>query len=336
MTSEEWEGAAAPGEVLVGVAGCGVCHTDLGFLYEGVPTRHPFPLVLGHEISGVVVEAGRGAEEWVGRPVVVPAVIPCGDCAACREGLGSICARQIFPGNDVDGGFATHVRLPARGLCAVPDLKDRRVNPRGLELASLAVIADAVSTPYQAILRSGLGRGDLAVFVGVGGVGGFGVQIAAALGALVAAIDVSEERLALMSRHGAGLVLNADRIEFKELRGSVAAFARRHDIPTWRQRIFETSGTPQGQATAFGLLGPGGYLSVVGFTPRKIEVRLSNLMALDATTRGNWGCLPSTIPPCSTSSCRDRWRSSRSSSGGPCPPSMRLSRRSTSARRRAA
>lgn len=296
MALEERDESPLPGEVLVEVAGCGVCHTDLGFYYDGVPTRKGFPLVLGHEISGTVVEAGKGADDWADRRVVVPAVIPCGECPACRDGRGSICPRQVFPGSDVHGGFATHVRVPARGLCRVPDLGDRSVNPRGLRLAALSVIADAVSTPYQAIHRSGLGRGDLAVFVGVGGVGGFGVQIAAARGAEVVAIDVSNERLALLSAHGAGLTFNAERAEFKEMRDAVRAFAAQRGIPSWRQKIFETSGTPQGQATAFGLLGQGGYLSVVGFTARKVELRLSNLMAFDAAAQGNWGCLPEHYP----------------------------------------
>ena len=61
-------------------------------------------------------------------------------------------------------------------------------------------------------------------------------------------------------------------------------------------KIFEMSGTPSGQTTAFGLLDHGGYLGVVGFTPKTVEVRLSNLMALDATARGNWGCPPEQYP----------------------------------------
>jgi len=296
MQREDREAQPAAGEVLVEVAGCGVCHTDLGFLYDGVPTRHPLPLTLGHEISGRVVEAGTGARDWIGREVVVPAVIPCGDCAACADGEGAICPAQIFPGNDVHGGFATHVVVPARGLCPVPDLRDRARNPHGLDLASLSVVADAVSTPYQAILRAGVRDGDLAVFVGAGGVGGFGVQIAAARGAHVVAIDVDAARLAQASQHGAALALDAQRHDFKALKQAVRAFAREHDVPSWRQRVFETSGTPAGQGTAFGLLERGGYLAVVGFTPAKVELRLSNLMALDATARGNWGCLPEHYP----------------------------------------
>ena len=66
------------GEVIVEVAGCGVCHTDVGFAFDGVLTRAPLPLTLGHEISGRIVAAGEGATKWEGRNVIVPAVIPCG------------------------------------------------------------------------------------------------------------------------------------------------------------------------------------------------------------------------------------------------------------------
>lgn len=296
MVEEARDQEAGPGEVLIEVAGCGVCHTDLGFMYDGVPTRHALPLALGHEVSGRVVEAGAGAEHWLGRSVVVPAVIPCGECPACAAGRGSICRRQVFPGNDVHGGFATHLCVPARGLCPVPDLSDRRVNPLGIDLASLSVIADAVSTPYQAIVRSQLGAGDLAVFVGVGGVGGFGVQVAAARGARVIAIDVDDARLQRVAGHGAMLSLNAARLPSKELRATVREVAKREQLPSWRHKIFETSGTPAGQSTAFGLLGPGAYLSVVGYTPRTVEVCLSHLMAFDAVVQGNWGCLPEHYP----------------------------------------
>lgn len=290
------EEAAGAGEVIVQVAGCGVCHTDLAFFYDGVPTRRGFPLTLGHEISGIVTGAGAGAESWLGRAVVVPAVLPCGDCPACRAGRGQICPAQIFPGSDVHGGFASHARLPARGLCPVPDLADRGANPSGLTLAELAVVADAISTPYQAVVRSGLAAGDLAVFVGAGGVGGFGVQVAAALGATVVAIDVSDDRLARIAGHGAALTINPAAVDARELRKRIKALAESRGVPTWRTKIFETSGTPAGQSTAFALLGHGAYLSVIGYTTQAVELRFSNLMAFDATAQGNWGCLPMHYP----------------------------------------
>jgi len=296
MVEQERAATAGPGEVAVEVAGCGVCHTDLGYYYDGVPTRHPFPLTLGHEISGTVVEAGDGAGDWLGKRVVVPAVIPCGDCPACNAGRGAVCPQQIFPGNDVHGGFATHAVVPSRGLCSVPDLEDDTSNPHGIDLAALSVIADAVSTPYQALENAAVAAGDLAIFIGAGGVGGFGIQLAAARGAHVIAIDVDSERLELLSRHGASLTLRADELGFKEIRNAVRAFAKEREAPSWRWKILETSGTPAGQSTAFGLVGHGGYLAVVGFTPKKLELRLSNLMAFDATARGTWGCLPEHYP----------------------------------------
>ena len=296
MRLVERDETPGPEDAMVAVAGCGVCHTDLGFYYEGVPTRHGFPLVLGHEIAGYVVDAGAEARGWIGRRVVVPAVIPCGRCGACDAGRGGICPDQVFPGSDVHGGFATHVRVPAHGLCAVPDLEDPAVNPSGLGLADLAVIADAVSTPYQAVLRSGAGPGWLAVFVGVGGVGGFGVQIARARGAVVVAVDVDDDRLEAASRCGASLAVRADLLDAKGLRARIRAFAREHDVPSWRQAIFETSGTPAGQTTAFSLLGKGAYLSVVGYTAKRVELHLSSVMAFDATVQGNWACLPEHYP----------------------------------------
>jgi 6-hydroxycyclohex-1-ene-1-carbonyl-CoA dehydrogenase len=280
-----------PDEVVVEVAGCGICHTDVGFAYDGVPTRHTLPLILGHEISGRVVAAGEQARAWMGRSIIVPAVIPCGTCAACVANLPTICRQQFMPGNDGDGGFATHVKVPARGLCQVPVRL-----PDGITLRTLSVIADAVTTPFEAIRRSGLCPNDVAVIVGAGGVGGFGVQIAASRGAAVVAIDVDQARLHLAAQHGAGLVLDASGTEPKALRSAVRDFVKKSGRMSIGLKIFEMSGTPAGQLTAFGLLDHGGYLAVVGFTPNPIEVRLSNLMAFDATARGNWGCPPDQYP----------------------------------------
>jgi 6-hydroxycyclohex-1-ene-1-carbonyl-CoA dehydrogenase len=278
-------------EVIVEVAGCGVCHTDVGFASAGVRTRHPLPLILGHEISGHVLATGDGAEKWQDRSVIVPAVIPCEDCPSCAAGRPTICRRQFMPGNDGDGGFATHVRVPARGLCPVPDDL-----PEGITLATLGVVADAVSTPFEALRRAQLTAGDVAVFVGAGGIGGFGVQIAKALGATVVAVDVQPSRLELVERHGASLALDATDTDPRELKKTVRSFARESNPGGTGLKIFETSGTPAGQSLAFSLLDHGGYLGVVGFTPKKIELRLSNLMAFDATARGNWGCAPEYYP----------------------------------------
>jgi 6-hydroxycyclohex-1-ene-1-carbonyl-CoA dehydrogenase len=282
-----------PGAVLVEVAGCGVCHTDLGYLYDGVRTNQPLPLALGHEISGRVVQAGAGAQQWMGRAVIVPAVIPCGECDACRRGKGTICPEQKMPGNDIHGGFATHVAVPARGLCAVDEA---RLASAGLALADLAVVADAVTTPYQAVVQAGVGQGDLAVVVGVGGVGSYCAQIAAAMGAQVVAIDVDAAKRDALIGHGVALGLDPRALDAKALKKEVADFARRNGLRNREWHIFECSGTAAGQATAFALLVHGATLAVVGFTLAKVEVRLSNLMAFHARALGNWGCPPELYP----------------------------------------
>jgi 6-hydroxycyclohex-1-ene-1-carbonyl-CoA dehydrogenase len=292
--------ALAADDVLVRVAGCGVCHTDLGFLYNGVRTRHPLPLILGHEISGTVEDAGSRHRALVGRAVVVPAVLPCGECAVCRGGHATICAAQIMPGNDRDGGFATHVILPGRFLCPVPGAASDPDGPLGktpgLTLRHLAIVADAVSTAYQAVKRSGVREGGLAVVVGLGGVGTFAAQVAADSGAAVVCLDVDPRRREAAAGTGVGLALDPRELAGKELRARVAEFARSRGAPATGWAILECSGTSAGQQTAFGLLVHGATLMVVGFTLEAVSLRLSNLMAFDARALGNWGCAPELYP----------------------------------------
>jgi 6-hydroxycyclohex-1-ene-1-carbonyl-CoA dehydrogenase len=281
---------AEPGvaEVVVHIAGCGVCHTDLGYLYDGVRTNHPLPLTLGHEISGRVVAAGERAAGWTGKAVIIPAVLPCGECDVCARGLSTICRSQKMPGNDIHGGFASHIVVPVRGLCEVDEA---RLAKAGLSLPDVSIVADALTTPYQAVRRSGVGPGSLAIVVGAGGVGGYCVQIAKAFGATVVAIDVDPRKLEAIDG-AAALTLDARAHDGKALKGAVAAFAKSQGLRGTEWSIFECSGTAAGQLTAYGLLVHGATLSVVGFTMDKIEVRLSNLMAFDARAIGNWGCPP--------------------------------------------
>ncbi|MDH3545867.1 MAG: 6-hydroxycyclohex-1-ene-1-carbonyl-CoA dehydrogenase [Gammaproteobacteria bacterium] len=281
------------GEVLVAVAGCGVCHTDLGFCYDGIRTRHPLPLTLGHEISGRVVDTGDGARVWQDKSVIIPAVISCGQCELCAEGNGTICRQQQSPGIDMHGGFATHVTVPAAGLCEVDT---KRLAAIDMELADASVVADALTTPYQAVVQAEVEPGDLAIVIGVGGVGGYAVQLAKAKGATVVAVDVDPAKLKQCGEYGASTVFDAREVNGRELRKAIQQFAKEHEIRQTRWKIFECSGTAAGQANAFGLLTFGACLSVVGFTMDKIEIRLSNLMAFHARALGNWGCLTEYYP----------------------------------------
>ena len=288
-----FEAAPGPGEVVVAIAGCGVCHTDLGYYYDGVRTNQPLPLALGHEISGTIAAAGPGAEAWLGKSVIVPAVLPCGECDLCKRGLSTICRGQKMPGNDIHGGFASHIVVPARGLCEV---QPARLQQAGLELAQVSIVADALTTPYQAVRRAGVVPGSLAIVVGAGGVGGYCVQVARAFGATVVAIDIDDAKLAAVAGHGASLTLNSRSLDGKAMKSAISAFAKQQGLRPTEWFIFECSGSAPGQLTAYGLLVHGATLSVVGFTMDKVEVRLSNLMAFDAKAIGNWGCPPEYYP----------------------------------------
>lgn len=294
MVKKDFNAQPESDEVVVEVAGCGVCHTDLGYYYDGVHTKADLPLALGHEISGRIVLEGKGISGLLGKAVIVPAVMPCGECELCKKGKGTICRKQEMPGYDIQGGFASHIVVPAKGLCPVDE---DRLNKSGLELADLSVVADAVTTPYQAVHQAEVKPGDLAIVIGVGGVGGYCAQMAKAFGATVVAVDVEQGKLDALKEEGvASETFNAKEINGRDLKKAIIAFAKENNLATTEWFIFECSGSTQGQLNAYGLLVHGATLSVVGFTMGKVEIRLSNLMAFHARALGNWGCPPELYP----------------------------------------
>ena len=283
-----------PGEVLVEVAGCGVCHTDMSYFYDGVPTATKPPLTLGHEISGTVIGAGNGAESWIGKHVIVPAVMPCNDCEICAQGRNNRCLNQKMPGNSLGiyGGFSSHIPVPAEDLCVIEDLQNR-------PLSHYAVVADAVTTPYQAAVKAGLGKGDPVLVIGVtGGVGVYMGQVARAFGASpIIGMGRNEEKLDRALEYGCDYVINIRDKDFKEIQSEFKRLAQEAGVPHnvgWK--IFECTGVGPAQELGLGLLGFTGKLVVVGFGMAKSSFMFSRLMALDSEIMGTWGCLPSYYP----------------------------------------
>jgi 6-hydroxycyclohex-1-ene-1-carbonyl-CoA dehydrogenase len=276
--------------VIVKIAGCGLCHTDLGFISGNVRTNSELPLVLGHEISGDVVQAGPESQRFLGKNVIIPAVLPCGECELCKSGRGNICRRQRMPGNDFNGGFASHIAVPGHFLCELPE------DIGSFKVSQFSVIADAVTTPYQSLQKSHLKAGDLAVVIGVGGIGIYMAQLAKDAGATVIAIDIDEARLETAVKQGADYSINSKGLSERDVRDKVRALVKENKLPKYQWKVFETSGTAAGQQVGFSLLTFAGTLGVVGFTMDKISVRLSNIMAFDADVFGNWGCKPEHYP----------------------------------------
>jgi 6-hydroxycyclohex-1-ene-1-carbonyl-CoA dehydrogenase len=264
------------GEILVKVAACGVCHTDLHYIDHGTPTFKKPPMILGHEAAGIVAKVGRGVKKFTGgERVLLPAVVACGTCEYCRTGRENICASMVMFGNHVDGAYAEYFVAPA---------KDAFILPREIPLIEGAIIADAISTPYHAVVnRAEVKPGDTIAVVGCGGVGANVVQIAAAVGGQVIAIDLSEAKLERARKFGAVATINPSTVEnvakeVRKLTGGGAAIA------------IEAIGTPKTIELAFSTLRRGGRLVIVGFSAQDAVLPAAKVMFHEMEIRGSLGC----------------------------------------------
>ena len=173
-----------PGEVLVKVAFCGICHSDLSLINGTFPAQRPV-VTQGHEASGTIAALGAGVTAWAeGDRVIVPAGRPCTACPNCRRGDFANCMRIQLMAFAYDGAWAEYTVAQALGLTRVPD---------NVPLEQAAILADAVSTPFGAVVRTGkVGIGESVGVWGVGGVGTHVVQLARLVGAVpVIAVDIN-------------------------------------------------------------------------------------------------------------------------------------------------
>ena len=172
------------GEVLVKVAFCGICHSDLSLINGTFPAQRPV-VTQGHEASGTITKLGPGVTGWSeGDRVVVAAGRPCAKCANCRRGDLANCMRIQLMAFAYDGAWAEYTVAQASGLTRVPD---------NVPLEQAAILADAVSTPFGAVVHTGkVGVGESVGVWGVGGVGTHIVQLARLVGAVpVIAVDIN-------------------------------------------------------------------------------------------------------------------------------------------------
>lgn len=194
---------AGPGQVVLKVAFCGICHSDLSLIDGAFPA--PLPIVTqGHEASGTIVEVGPGVEGWaVGDRVIPSAGRACRRCRNCQRGNFGACMNLELMAFAYDGAWAEYVVVGAIGLTRIPD---------GVSMEQAALLADAVSTPFSAVVRSGQVHPGAAVAVwGVGGVGTHLVQLSRIAGGMpVIAIDVNDAALERALRVGADHAFRAD------------------------------------------------------------------------------------------------------------------------------
>jgi propanol-preferring alcohol dehydrogenase len=206
LTLEE-VGQPRPGvdEVLIRVEACGVCHSDVHVAdgdWSQFAKLVKSPLILGHEIVGVVVDKGEEVRHLqIGDRVGVPWIHwTCGECEFCREGNENLCRQQKITGVTVDGGYAEFVKAPASHALRIPD---------GLSSAQVAPLFCAGVTVYRALKRAAILPGQRLAVFGIGGLGHLALQFGKALGAEVVAIDITEEKLELARTFGASATINA-------------------------------------------------------------------------------------------------------------------------------
>jgi len=271
-------------EILVKIAACGVCNTDLHYIDHGVPTFKKPPMILGHEPSGIVEETGAEVKNFkVGDRVLIPPVFSCGYCDNCRLGRENICFNMLMLGNHIDGAFAEYTKVPA---------KDCQHLPEDLPLEESSIIADAISTPYHAVKnRAQVRPGDSVVVFGCGGVGINVVQMAAAAGGSVIAIDIKDKKLDIAKKLGALHTINASDKEgkalIKEIRTLTGGGA---DI------AIEAIGNPKTIELASSAVKAGGCHCQVGYTHHNVAINAGRLMFREIEIKGSLGCRPVDYP----------------------------------------
>ena len=288
------------GEVLIKVAACGLCHSDLHVI--GGAIAFPLPAVLGHEVSGTVVELGPGNEHTgleIGQKVAGGFLMPCGQCDACAAGRDELCGPffdlnrlkgLLYDGTtrlaSLDGepihmysmgGLAEYAVIPSTSVAPAPAT---------IDLVPAAILGCAAMTAYGAVRRGAdLRFGETVAVVATGGVGTNIVQVARAFGAgQVIAIDVSDDKLAPMPGYGATAVVNSATHDARE---EVLALTGGKGVDV----AFEALGVPATWTTALDVLADGGRMVPIGLGAgvQTAEVEINRTVRRSQSILGSYG-----------------------------------------------
>jgi propanol-preferring alcohol dehydrogenase len=261
-----------PGEVLVKIVSTGVCHTDLHAADGDWPVKPSLPFIPGHEGAGFVAALGTGVKglkegDRVGIAWLHDA---CGSCEWCNTGWETLCESQHNSGYGVNGTFAEYAIGSATHVARLPQTGD---------LGELAPILCAGVTTYKGIKETEVRAGEWIAISGIGGLGHVAIQYAKAMGLQVAALDVSEEKLALARSLGADLAVDA--------RLTDAAALVRKETGGGAQGVLVTAVSNQAFAQAFELVRRKGTISLVGLPPGNFATPIFDVVLKRITIRGS-------------------------------------------------
>lgn len=261
-----------PGEVLVKLVASGVCHTDLHAAEGDWPVKPSLPFIPGHEGAGIVAGVGAGvADLKEGDPVGIAWLHDaCGVCEYCITGWETLCESQRNSGYSVNGSFAEYAIGAAAYVGRLPDRPD---------FAQMAPILCAGVTTYKGIKETEARAGEWIAISGIGGLGHIAIQYAKAMGLHVAALDVTEDKLALARSLGAEVAINAkapdaaERI-VKETNGGAHG-------------VLVTAVSPPAFSQALHVVRRKGTVSLVGLPPGDFPTSIFDVVLKRITLRGS-------------------------------------------------
>lgn len=198
--------APGPGQVLVRLEACGLCHTDIHAAHGDWPAKPTVPFVPGHEGVGIVERLGAGVtSRTVGERVAIPWLgYACGECRFCIDGRETLCEQQQNSGYSIDGAFAEYAVASARFVVPVPD---------GITSLDAAPLTCAGVTTYKALKVAHVVPSERVAVFGIGGLGHLAVQYARLMGGQVIAVDVESPKLELARELGADHLVNAAEVD---------------------------------------------------------------------------------------------------------------------------
>jgi len=260
-----------PGQALVEVFATGVCHTDLHAVDGDWPIKPTLPFTPGHEGAGIVAVVGPGVTHLKEGDRVGIAWLhsACGHCEYCLSGWETLCLEQQNSGYSVNGSFAQYALGQADYLGRIP---------KNLPFVDAAPILCAGVTTYKGLKQTGARPGEWVVISGVGGLGHVAIQYAKAMGLHVAAVDLGPEKMALASKLGAEITIDASTQDpakeiQKQIGGAHGVLVTAVSLIAFKQAV--------------GMLRRGGTCVLNGLPPGEFPVSIFDIVLNGNTIRGS-------------------------------------------------
>jgi propanol-preferring alcohol dehydrogenase len=261
-----------PGELLVKVAACGVCHTDLHAADGDWPVKPKLPLIPGHETVGTVAAVGAGIDDFKAGDAVGIAWLhdACGRCEYCLTAWETLCPEQHQSGYSVNGGFAEYAIGSANYVARLP---------QDVDFPTIAPILCAGVTTYKGIKETEARPGRWIAILGLGGLGHLGVQYAKAMGLNVAGVDIGDDKLALARSVGADATVNARQAD------AVSQIVEA--TKGGAHGVLVTAPSPPAFAQALQLVRSRGTVTLVGLPPGGFQTPIFDVVLNAITIRGS-------------------------------------------------